>query len=402
MTSPTAAGTLNPAGPTPATTPTGLTPAIDDFAALVEVVTDPDEYPFADGVERNVVVYRAGRLRSAIAENDDAAVAIRQEMADVLDRGPGIMVIKEGFEAGSIDRATEAFERIIADEKQAGLGSGDHYAKPGANDRVWNALEKLAVEDPEVFVDYYANDMVALGALAWLGPNYQVSSQVNVVNPGGEAQQPHRDYHLGFMTDSMAEQYPAHAHRLSPVLTLQGAVAHCDMPTETGPTTYLPHSQKYGPGYLSWRRPEFKEYFAANHIQLPLGKGDVVYFNPALFHAAGANSTPDVRRTANLLQISSAFGRTMETIDTLRMVKAVYPALMEAKSAGMSANGIHNVIATVAEGYAFPTNLDKDPPLGGLTPPSQQDIVREALADHVSLGELIGRLEAHVRRRQSV
>ena len=27
----------------------------------------------------------------------------------------------------------------------------------------------------------------------------------------------------------MIEQFPAHVHRLSPVLTLQGAVAHCDM-----------------------------------------------------------------------------------------------------------------------------------------------------------------------------
>ena len=32
----------------------------------------------------------------------------------------------------------------------------DHFAKAGANDRVWNALEKLAVRDSEAFVDYYA------------------------------------------------------------------------------------------------------------------------------------------------------------------------------------------------------------------------------------------------------
>lgn len=162
------------------------------------------------------------------------------------------------------------------------------------------------------------------------------------------------------------------------------------------------HSQKYLPGFLSWRRPEFKDYFAANRIQLPLAKGDVVYFNPALFHAAGSNHTSDVCRMANLLQISSAFGRTMETVDTLRMTKAVYPALMKAKTAGMTAAGLDNVIATCAEGYAFPTNLDKDPPLGGLTPASQQDIVREALADGCSVGELIGRLEAHRGRQQSV
>ena len=37
-----------------------------------------------------------------------------------------------------------------------------------------------------------------------------------------------------------------------------------------------------------------------------------------LFHAAGANVTNDVFRMANLLQISSAMGRAMETMDRLR------------------------------------------------------------------------------------
>ena len=158
---------------------------------------------------------------------------------------------------------------------------------PGVNDRVWNALEKLAVADPEAFVDYYANDVVALAATAWLGPGYQVTSQVNVVNPGGAGQTVHRDYHLGFQSPKTSAEFPAHVHALSPVLTLQGAVAHCDMPVETGPTLYLPHSQKYAHGYLAYWLPEFQEYFVAHHVQLPLAKGDAVFFNPALFHAAG-------------------------------------------------------------------------------------------------------------------
>ena len=32
---------------------------------------------------------------------------------------------------------------------------------------------------------------------------------------------------------------------MSPVLTLQGAVAHCDMPIESGPTMLLPYSQRF-------------------------------------------------------------------------------------------------------------------------------------------------------------
>ena len=145
----------------------------------------------------------------------------------------------------------------------------------------------------------------------------------------------HRDYHLGFQSPKTSAEYPAHVHALSPVLTLQGAVAHCDMPVETGPTLYLPHSQKYPHGYLAYWLPEFQEYFVANHVQLPLAKGDAVFFNPALFHAAGSNHTTDVRRMANLLQVSSAFGRAMETVDRRRVVEAVYPALLARKAAGM-------------------------------------------------------------------
>ena len=89
---------------------------------------------------------------------------------------------------------------MIAEQRASGAAAGDHFAKPGANDRIWNALEKLAVADPEAFVDYYANDAVALAAQAWLGPGYQVTSQLNVVNPGGAGQTVHRDYHLGFQS----------------------------------------------------------------------------------------------------------------------------------------------------------------------------------------------------------
>jgi hypothetical protein len=41
----------------------------------------------------------------------------------------------------------------------------------------------------------------------------------------------------------------------------------------------------------------------------------------------------------------------------------------------------HNAIASCAEGYPFPTNLDTDPPIGGNAPKSQADIVRLALAE---------------------
>ena len=50
-------------------------------------------------------------------------------------------------------------------------------------------------------------------------------------------------------------------------------------------------------------------------MQLALAKGDAVFFNPALLHAAGENRSGNIQRMANLLQVSSAFGRALETLD---------------------------------------------------------------------------------------
>ena len=208
------------------------------------------------------------------------------------------------------------FTGRIAEQKAAGVTGGDHFAKPGANDRIWSALDKFALRDPAAFAAYYDNATLALISRAWLGTGYQVTSQVNVVNPGGRAQVSHRDYHLGFMSQEQAEQYPAHIHLLSPALTLQGAVAHVDMPVETGPTLYLPHSQKYAPGYVAFHQPEF---------------------------------------TA--------------------MVSALYPVLRS------YAGDVRNVVAASAEGYAFPTNLDRDQPIGGLAPQTQAELVLQALTE---------------------
>jgi ectoine hydroxylase-related dioxygenase (phytanoyl-CoA dioxygenase family) len=371
---------------------------LDDFRALVE--QPADEHPLASRVVERVPVFDAADVRASItAAGTDRPM--RDALASILHDGPGIFVLEGGVDPEVVDRGTAVFRQMIDQQHAEGRAVGDHYAKPGANDRVWNAIEKLAVLAPDVFVDYYANDMIALGALAWLGPGYQISSQINVVNPGGEAQQPHRDYHLGFMTDDEAEAYPAHAHLLSPMLTLQGAVAHCDMPVESGPTMYLPHSQKYPLGYLAWRNPEFVEYFREHRTQLPLRKGDVVYFNPALFHAAGSNHTTDIRRMANLLQISSAMGRAMETMDRIRMSKAVYTTLADRRAAGMPEPLVRNAATAAADGYAFPTNLDNDPPLGGLTPPSHLDILLEALAEEAPQERFDERVDALVGRRRS-
>ena len=372
---------------------------LEEFRAVVRVGTDAAEYPHADRVERGVLFY--GETLAQDVAAPDGRRTVQAELAHALMDGPGIVVFTGAFDPAVVDRATDVVTTLIEEQKARGVQTGDHFAAPGSNDRLWSALEKLAVTDPGTFVDYYANDVVNLVSVAWLGPNYQIVSDPNVVNPGGTAQKAHRDYHLGFMDLDLAAQFPAHVHRLSPVLTLQGAVAHVDMPVETGPTMYLPHSQKYEPGYMAVGLPEFQEFFERNHVQLPLRKGDAVFFNPALLHGAGTNRTTDVRRMANLLQVSSAFGRAMGTVDTERVAAAVYPVLRARKAAGAAEDSLRNVVAAAAEGYPFPTNLDRDQPVGRLTPESQAELVWRALQDDWDEAITTAATSAQAQRRRS-
>ncbi len=372
-----------------------------DFVDVVSQRTDLADYPHADRVEREILVYDSSALRAATA-TAEGREKVEAELVRGLTDGPGVVVLEGAFDdLEVVHKVTAVFDAMIADERAAGGPAGDHFAAPGANSRVWNALEKLAVRDPEAFVDYYANDILALVSSAWLGPGYQVTSQVNVVRPGGQAQDPHRDYHLGFLSDELAEQYPTHVHLLSPVLTLQGAVAHSDMPVESGPTMYLPYSHQYAAGYLAWRRPEFREFFAGHHVQLPLRTGDAAFFNPALFHGAGTNVSVDIQRMANLLQVSSAFGRAMEQVDRAKVAGALYPALRARRAAGADPAGLAHAVAAGAEGYPFPTNLDRDQPIGGLTPLSQAEIVTQALAEDWEAPRVDDALDAYLDRRST-
>ncbi len=364
-----------------------------DLKDLIALCTQPtvlDDYPGASAIQQNTIVYDSASLRDQIASPEGRRSAMAG-LADALHTGPGIVVFRNAFDHDAVEAVSEVFRTIIVDERERGIGGGDHFARPGDNDRVWNALEKVAMRDPELFVRYYDNEILDLVCHAWLGPGYQVTSQVNVVNPGGLQQQPHRDYHLGFMPDDRAAAYPAHVHLMSPMLTLQGAVAHCDMPVETGPTMYLPHSQKYAPGYVAWRRPEFKQYFADHHVQLELSAGDAVFFNPALFHGAGTNRTTNVRRIANLLQISSALGRAMESVDRTAVVLALYPVLLDAD---MSPDAVRRVLAASAEGYPFPGDLDRNRPEGESSDQSPVDITLRAVRERWAVDELAARLAA--------
>ena len=374
--------------------------SIDDFRALVDQKLEASDVPLAERIVSNVPVYKASEL-GRVLSGEAGKRRLMAEWAHVLMHRSGVLVIEGAFaDTAPLDAATRVFQEIIREERAASGGGADHFAAAGANDRIWNSLQKLCFRDPEAFAGCFSNPFVDAVCEAWLGPNYQMTAQVNVVRPGGAAQQAHRDYHLGFQDAETCAGYPAHVHDLSPVMTLQGGIAHADMPVESGPTKLLPFSQLYRPGYMAYRQQVFQDFFESAYVQLPLKKGDAIFFNPALFHAAGENRSADIQRMANLLQISSAFCRAMENIDREGMSRLLYPVLLEkTRSGDWSRAEIEAAVSACAEGYSFPTNLDTDPPVGGLAPETQKQLFLKGLREGMAEEEFVRALEAQSARR---
>ena len=366
------------------------------FAQQVERQLTYQDVPQAQNIQNNVPIYDVSQLDLSC----DTRV-LRAEWADVLSNTAGVLVLKNAYaDTSAIDAATAIYDKIIADEKVVKSDKVDHFAATGANDRIWNSAQKLCQYNPLVFAQYFGNQAIDTACQAWLGPNYQMTAQVNLVRPSGGAQSPHRDYHLGFQSNDVTASYPAHVHDLSPALTLQGAVAHADMPIESGPTKLLPFSQIYRHGYLAFTQPDFRAYFEEHHVQIPLAKGDVIFFSPALYHAGGANVSANIQRMANLLQVSSAFGRAMESLDRSDMTRRLYKVLRSGNH-GLNPLEIDAAISACSEGYSFPTNLDTDPPINGLAPETQAALCRRALSVSMPITEFNAALDAQVARQKS-
>lgn len=366
--------------------------SISELKNFCSKTAEHKDYPLSKSVVKNIPIYDLSSTNSS-SEND--VIALQDEWHSVLHTGPGVFVLEHFYSTSALptlDKANKVFDSIIAAE--ASSSRGDHFATSNANSRIWNSLQKHAQADPASFIAYYSNSWLKHVSEAWLGPDYAITAQVNIVRPGGKPQMPHRDYHLGFQTAEQCAQWPKTMHAVSQFLTLQGAVAQSDMPLESGPTRFLPFSQLLEDGYMAWRRDEVKECFAEKWVSLPLEKGDAVFFNPALIHAAGENLTSPgpggIDRSANLLQISSAFGKTMEKINYDEMVLACWDELLKCtKEQALSDIEVECAVRAMTDAYPFPTNLDRRPPApGGMAPESQTDIVLRSLKEGRSRQEM--------------
>ena len=372
--------------------------SVDDLMQTCSQKTLKEAYPLAESVAENIIIYDAKNITHLVG-NSNQEKRLKTELNHILGKGPGVFIIRNLYEDSVIDQSNGIFDKIIKNEA---TNKNDHFAS-GSNTRIWNSLQKVAIENSEAFISYYANNILRVVAESWCGPNSQMTAQVNIVKPGSGMQKPHRDYHLGFQENETVQKYPISSHLMSQHLTLQAVIAHSDMPLESGPTLVMPHSQKYELGYLAWRNKEFQSFFSENAVQLPLKKGDGVFCNPALFHAAGSNSTNNFNRIANLLQISSVFGKAMERIDFIKIIKNIYPALLEHQNNNtLSKRLIENVLVCATDGYAFPTNLDYDTSsyssVHGL---SMFEVTQQALLDSLDLENFSLKLSEHQRIRLS-
>lgn len=367
-------------------------PSLTELVAITQQVTAKSTYPLARRVEKNIPIYDCDDFD--LKNGMEKINRLQDELYHNLTSGPGVYVLKHFFsDPAIIEDANAAFAAIIQSELEQTGEKGDHFAPESANSRIWNSFSKHALQDPESFTAYFSNPWFKIVCESYLGPLYRITTQVNIVRPGGKAQMPHRDYHLGFQLDGDVIAWPKAVHAMSSLLTLQGAVAHTDMPLASGPTRLLPYSHLFGEGFRAYRTKEFIEYFENNYVATALEQCDAVFFNPALFHAAGENRTADFDRSANLIQVSSAFGKTMETIDTLPLIESTYDGLLAKHTAeGMSAE-VDAFIRAVAEGYPFPTNLDCRPPgPGKMAPESEQDILRRMVSAAKSRDEMMNEL----------
>lgn len=363
-------------------------PTVDALKAVCARQATSKEYPLASSIQSNIPIYNLPSFSSASATD---RAALQDEWYRVLLDGPGVFVTAGMYkDKPLLNKVNEVYQSIIDDEKRTLATHGDHFAAGGKNDRIWNSFSKHGLADPASFVSYYSNPWLALVCSSWLGPGYRVTAQVNNVKPGGAAQECHRDYHLGFQTTEAVSKYSRATHFASQFLTLQGAVAHVDVPSESGPTRLLPYSQTFEEGYMAWRLTEFKEHFLKSYVSLPLEQGDGLFFNPALFHAAGNNESSDINRLVNLLQISSAFGKPMETVEAQPIVEKCWDEMSRMYGEVGMTDEMESIIAAVGEGYPFPTNLDKNSPdQGEMTPPSEQDVIRKCLVEGKSKDQVI-------------
>jgi hypothetical protein len=80
---------------------------------------------------------------------------------------------------------------------------------------------------------------------------------------------------------------------------------------------------------------------------------------------------------------------------------SIYPVLRARRAAGVDQASLSNAISCSAEGYPFPSNLDLDENVDGLTPLAQTALIEQALAEDWSPDHVAEALDAYTTRHRT-
>ena len=129
------------------------------FLSLIAEPTSISDLRFAATTEQNIPIYDARdveRILRSLSRQDLLA-----EWTHELNERSGIVVLKQAMvDLDSVDEATEVFNTIIQEERLTNSG-GDHFGERGANDRIWNSLQKLCLRNPSLFARYFSSPSIA-------------------------------------------------------------------------------------------------------------------------------------------------------------------------------------------------------------------------------------------------
>ena len=180
---------------------------LSDLLAVLDEQTRLEDYPHASRVEQQVLVYDSTAVRPGWPTGRGAARSRprsrgRSRAARASSSSPGL---RRRERARPHDRGLQPDDRRPAQPRRRGRRP---LRQAGS--------QRPGLERPREAGGHRPRGLRRLlrqrrgaGSHRLAGPG-QVTSQVNVVNPGGEGQTVHRDYHLGFQSDEVCADYPAH------------------------------------------------------------------------------------------------------------------------------------------------------------------------------------------------
>lgn len=206
------------------------------------------------------------------------------EVAQAVHR-TGYSVIPRLFPPDRVDRLRDGLKPLISRSQAEFVrlyGGG-----PGAAVHIHNVMAKSRAADEAALEPLLR---MIISALLGIDFVFHAGAIVTAHSPGCTAQQPHRDD---------ASFYALPRPRMPLVVT--AAIALDDFTTENGATRLAPES-------CWWERSrEAREH---DYVPVTMPAGSVLFWDGAVFHGAGANTTPDRTRRTLFLNYTRGWLRT--------------------------------------------------------------------------------------------